>query len=130
MRVLKSQPEVEIFSLRLVRIRCRDPEKKPWLNPSSRFTSLETQVERRSVANLSPIRSDLAQSLEQLGFDTGGDLRGKLDRARGPSQDDTPLEPAEVIEEPRTACERGLRRAHHLEEQHQAVAAALIANFM
>ncbi len=45
---------------------------QPWLNPSSRFTRLETQVQRRRVADLAPIRLDLAQAFEQLGLDSRG----------------------------------------------------------
>src|ERR1700730_17300292 len=100
MRAGKTQAGVEIFSPRSVRIRCRDPGNRPWLNPSACFARLETQVEGGRVANLAAIGFYFAQPLEQLGLDARGEFRGQLDRARGPSQHDAAFESAEVIEEP------------------------------
>ena len=132
MRVLKTPPTAEIFSLRSVRIRCRDPAKhRPWLNPSARFARFETQVQRRGVAGLAPIRTDLAQALEQFGLDSWRRIPAASSTARAAQRSATrPSSPpkssknhAQLVSEAcaaRTISNSSIRR----------VAVALVGNFV
>src|SRR5690349_2286351 len=54
------------------------------LYPPACFTGLEAQVERGGVADLAPVRPDLAQAFEQLGLDADRELRRELNCAGRP----------------------------------------------
>src|ERR1700674_241230 len=88
----------------------------------------EAQVKGRGVADFAAFGADRPQPFEQLALDARRESGRELDRPRGPSQHDSALGPAEVVEEPAAAHQRRLSRAFHLEQARELLAARLVGD--
>src|SRR5882762_2131518 len=83
-------------------------ERRP-LDAASRFTRFHAEIKSGGIVEFGPRRVNPPPARQQLSLGTWSKLRRHRDRPRRPTQNHLAFRPAEVVEEPSAARQRGGR---------------------